>query len=271
MSAPDLTLTKAFDLTGRVAVVTGGASGIGRATAGLLAQAGATLVLGDIDGDGVRRAAEEIAAESGRPVSALRTDVTQRADIDALVGSAVERHGTVDIMGNIAGVPHRSSILDVTDDDYDRIMDINLRSVVYGCQAALRVMVANGKGVIVNIASGAADTPSPTLALYAMSKAAVAMLTKAVASEFGPNGIRVNAVSPGVVLSNFSRPHFTSEDGTVDDEKKAAFEERSAKIGVLGRYGLPTDVAYSILYAVSDASSFMTGQILRPNGGAAMP
>lgn len=271
MTPPELTLSSAFDLCSRVAVVTGAASGIGRATAGLFAQAGASLVLGDIDEAGVHKAAAEIAAESGRPVSAMRTDVTIRADIDALVQRAVDDHGALDIMANIAGVPHRASILDVSDADYDRIMDINTRSVVYGCQAALKVMVAKQKGNIVNIASGAADTPSPTLALYAMSKAAVAMLTKAVATEFGPQGIRVNAISPGVVLSNFSRPHFTNEDGSVDEERKSAFEDRSAKIGVLGRYGLPSDVAWSILYAVSDASSFMTGQILRPNGGAAMP
>ncbi len=271
MTAPELTLATAFDLSSRVAVVTGAASGIGRATAGLLADAGASLVLGDIDESGLRAAAKEIAAGSGRPVTAMRTSVTERADVDALIQRAIEDHGTLDIMANIAGVPHRSSILDVTDADYDRIMDVNLRSVLYGCQAALKVMVPRQKGVIVNIASGAADTPSPTLGLYAMSKAAVAMLTKAIASEFGPHGIRVNAISPGIILSNFSRPHFTNEDGSIDDERKAAFEERSATAGVLGRYGLPSDVAWSILYAVADASSFMTGQILRPNGGAAMP
>jgi 3-oxoacyl-[acyl-carrier protein] reductase len=271
VTTPTLTLASAFDLSSRVAVVTGAASGIGRATAGLFAEAGASLVLGDIDETGLRAASEEIAAASGRPVTAVRTSVTERSDIDALIQQAVDEHGRLDIMANIAGVPHRSSILDVTDADYDRIMDINLRSVLYGCQAALKVMVAQQKGVIVNIASGAADTPSPTLGLYAMSKAAVAMLTKSLACEFGPHGIRVNAISPGIIFSNFSRPHFTNEDGSVDDDRKAAFEERSANAGVLGRYGLPTDVAWSILYAVADASSFMTGQILRPNGGAAMP
>src|SRR6266545_1480026 len=155
----------AFDLSGRVAVLTGGASGIGRATAQVLAGAGATVVLGDIDEKGAQRAADEIASNGGTALP-LRTDVTARADVDALVDRAAGELGRVDIMGNIAGVPHNQMVTDVTDEEFERILAINLKSVFYGCQAAMRVMVPQGSGNIINVSSGAIDTPAPTLACY---------------------------------------------------------------------------------------------------------
>ena len=168
---------EAFDLSGRVAVLTGAASGIGRATAHVLAGAGATVVLGDIDEKGAQATADDIAAHGGKALP-LRADVTKHGDIDALVDRAAGEYGRVDIMGNIAGIPHNQMIADVTDDELERILAINLKSVFYGCQAALRVMTPQGSGSIVNISSGAIDTPAPTLACYSMTKAAVAMLTK---------------------------------------------------------------------------------------------
>jgi 3-oxoacyl-[acyl-carrier protein] reductase len=261
---------EAFDLSGRVAVLTGAASGIGRATASVLAGAGATVVLGDIDEKGAQATADDIASRGGTALP-LRTDVTKHGDIDALVDRAAGEYGRVDIMGNIAGIPHNQMIADVTDEELERILAINLKSVFYGCQAALRVMTPQGSGNIVNISSGAIDTPAPTLACYGMTKAAVAMLTKTMAMEAGQHGIRVNALAPGVILTNFSRQHFVDPDGNVNEERLAQYKQRFGAMSPLGRVGTPEDVAWTILYLVSDAAAFVTGQTIRPNGGVSMP
>jgi 3-oxoacyl-[acyl-carrier protein] reductase len=123
----------------------------------------------------------------------------------------------------------------------------------------------------VNISSGAIDTPAPTLACYAMTKAAVAMLTKTLAMEAGQHGIRVNALAPGVILTNFSRQHFVDPDGNVNEERLEQYKQRFGAMSPLGRIGTPDDIAWAILYLVSDAASFVTGQIVRPNGGVSMP
>jgi len=263
-------IARAFDLSGRVAVLTGGASGIGRATAHVLSGAGATVVLGDVDEAGAQTVAKELEARGGTAV-AVRTDVTSRADVDALVERAVADYGRIDVMGNIAGIPMRGLVADMTDEEFDRILDINLKGVFYGCRAAVRAMIPQRSGNIINIASGAIDGPAPTLAGYAMTKAAVAMLTKTLATEAAEHGIRVNALAPGIILSNFSRPHFVDAQGEVDQARFEAYEKWAAGAAPLGRVGLPADVAWTILYLVSDAASFVTGQIMRPNGGTAMP
>jgi 3-oxoacyl-[acyl-carrier protein] reductase len=253
-----------------VAVLTGVGSGIGQATARMLAAAGATIVGGDIDEAGAQATADELKAEGGSAI-VRRTDVTQRADVDALVDLAASEFGRVDIMGNIAGVPHNKMVADCTDEEFERILAINLKSVFYGCQAAIRHMVPQGSGNIVNISSGAIDTPAPTLACYGMTKAAVAMLTKTLATEVGRNGIRVNAIAPGMILTNFSRHNFVDEQGNVVPEKLEQYHKRGSAMAPLGRTGEADDVARTFLYLVSDAASFVTGQIERPNGGVAMP
>jgi 3-oxoacyl-[acyl-carrier protein] reductase len=259
-----------FDLSGQVAVLTGAGSGIGKATALTLAAAGATVVGGDIAEDAVQATAAEITAAGGA-ARAQRTDVTRRADVDALIDGAKAEFGRVDIVGNIAGVPHNKMVADCTDEEFERILAINLKSVFYGCQAAMRVMAGQGSGNIINISSGAIDTPAPTLACYGMTKAAVAMLTKTLAWEAGPQGIRVNAIAPGVIETNFSRHNFVDEDGNVDPERLEKYRKRFGAMAPLKRVGSAQDVADSILFLVSDRASFMTGQILRPNGGTAMP
>jgi 3-oxoacyl-[acyl-carrier protein] reductase len=263
-------ISRIHDLSGRVAALTGAASGIGKATALTLAAAGATVVCADIDEAGAKATVEEIVAAGGT-ASAQATDVTRRADIDALVDRAVADHGRLDIMGNVAGVPFNKMVHEVTDDEFERILAINLKSVWYGCQAALRVMMPQGSGNIINIASGAIDTPAPSLAVYGLTKAAVAMLTKTVAMEGGANGIRCNALAPGVIETKFSAQHFTDADGTVDPERLEKYRKRFGAQSPVGRVGDAQDVAWAILYLVSDAASFVTGQILRPNGGVSMP
>lgn len=259
-----------FHLTGQVAVLTGAGSGIGKATALTLAGAGAAVVAGDIDAEAVAATADEIVAAGGT-ARAQRTDVTDRTQVDALIDGAKTEHGRVDIVGNIAGVPHNKLVAECTDEEFERILAINLKSVFYGCQAAMRAMADQGSGNIVNISSGAIDTPAPTLACYGMTKAAVAMLTKTLAWEAGPLGIRVNALAPGVIETNFSRHNFVDADGNVDPEKLEGYRKRFGAMAPLRRVGVAQDVADAILFLVSERASFMTGQILRPNGGVAMP
>src|SRR5207237_1209109 len=155
--------------------LTGAASGIGKATALTIAAAGAAVVCADIDEASAQATVAEIVAGGGKAI-AQKTDVTRRADVDALVDRAVAEFGRIDVMGNVAGVPFNKLVHEVTDDEFERILAINLKSVWYGCQAALRVMMPQGSGNIINIASGAIDTPAPTLAVYGLTKAAVAML-----------------------------------------------------------------------------------------------
>jgi 3-oxoacyl-[acyl-carrier protein] reductase len=263
-------LSRIHDLSGRNAALTGAASGIGKATALTLGAAGAAIVCADIDETGAQATADEITAAGGKAV-AMRADVTKQADVDAVVDRAVQEYGRIDIMGNVAGVPFNKMIVDMTDDDFERILAINLKSVWYGCQAALRVMIPQGSGNIINIASGAIDTPAPTLAVYALTKAAVAMLTKTVAMEGGPSGVRCNALAPGVIETKFSSQHFVDADGNVVPERLEQYRKRFGAQSPLGRVGEAQDVAWTILYLVSDAASFVTGQILRPNGGVGMP
>ena len=259
-----------FDLSDQVAVLTGVGSGIGKATARLLSAAGATIVGGDIDEAGAQATADEIKADGGT-ATVRRTDVTRRSDVDALVDLAASEHGRVDIVGNIAGIPHNKLVADCTDEEFERILAINLKSVFYGCQAALRHMIPQGSGKIVNIASGAIDTPAPTLACYGMTKAAVTMLTKTLATEVGRHGIRVNAIAPGMILTNFSRHNFVDEKGDVIPEKLEQYHKNAGRMSPLGRAGEAEDVARAFLYLVSDAATFITGQIERPNGGVSMP
>ena len=245
----------AFDLTGKVAIVTGAASGIGEASVRLLKQAGATVLGADV----------------ARGADAL-VDVTDRAQVDHLVDDVVEEHGRLDAMCNVAGIMIDAHIAEVTDEQLDRLFAVNLRGVLYGCQAAVRAMRASGAtGSIVNMASGAIDQPMPGVGLYAMAKAAIAMMTRTLATEVGGAGIRVNAIAPGFVVTGMTSRWFTGDDGTIDEPRRDAVTAMMAKGAPLGRVGAPEDIAHAVWYLVSDASSWMTGQILRPNGGVTMP
>ena len=199
--------------------------------------------------------ADEIKADGGTAI-VRRTDVTQRADVDALVDLAASEFGRVDIVGNIAGIPHNKLVADCTDEEFERILAINLKSVFYGCQAAIRHMIPQGSGNIVNISSGAIDTPAPTLACYGMTKAAVAMLTKTLATEVGRHGIRVNAIAPGMILTNFSRHNFVDEEGNVDPREARAVPQARGRDGAARPRRRSRRTSRStFLYLVSDAAS----------------
>jgi 3-oxoacyl-[acyl-carrier protein] reductase len=259
---------QAFNLTGRAAAITGAASGIGRAAAEVLAAAGAGVVAGDIDETGAKETVRAIEDAGGRAL-AQRIDVTNRGDLDALVDHAVSEFGRLDVMCNVAGIAADGTIADTTEEDLDRAIDVNLKGVFFGCQAALRAMVPQGSGSIVNVSSTAIDAPAPRYGVYTLTKAAVASLTMSLAVEAGKHGIRVNAIAPGATVTEFTKRHLYEADGTLNQEKYDAFVEQMKKLSPLRRIGEPMDQAYLILYLASDASTFCTGQLWRANGGQA--
>lgn len=259
-----------FALHGRAAVVTGAASGIGRETALVLARAGANVAIGDIHEPGLAKTAELIAATGARVLS-QHTDVGSRIAIDALAAAAAAEWGRIDVWVNVAGVILRKAILDAEDADLDRLLAINLKGTYWGCAAAARLMREAGSGSIVNISSGGGEAPVPDLSIYSMTKAGVNMLTRSAAKEFGPLGIRVNAVAPGWVDTPMGLHSFQDEEGTVSREQYRMALSSRARASPLGLTGTPHDIALAVLFLASDASRFTTGQIVRPNGGVAMP
>jgi len=260
----------AFDLSGRTAVIAGAASDIGVAIALRLAAAGANLVLGDIDEPRMQTTAARL-AEADAGVLSLRTDVTRRSDVEALVQYAVEVFGRVDVMANIAGIIHDSPVVETDEADLDRVLAVNLKGVYFGCQAAVAAMVGHGSGSIVNMASIAGFTPIPRLSCYSISKAGVVALTKVLAAEVGPRGIRVNAIAPGFVEGGMTTRFARRPDGTIDEEKMEAERTQARKRNPLRTTGQPEDIANTALFLASDASRYLTGQVLHPNGGAYMP
>lgn len=167
-------------------------------------------------------------------------------------------------MANIAGIMHSAPVLETEDADLDRVWNTNFKGVLYGCQEAARAMIATAtRGSLVNMASGAIDTGAPGLLSYGAAKAAVVQLTKTLATEVGRHGIRVNAVAPGWIRTAMTDRH------TAQAQQQA--EGPMIRMSPLGRVGEPEDVAHTVLHLASDASAFMTGQVLRPNGGVAMP
>lgn len=259
----------AFRLDGKVAVLTGVASGIGAATAELFSLAGARIVGGDINTEAGQATIARIADQGGEAVFAA-TDVTKREDAEALVDRALGEFGRVDIVANIAGAMFPGLLEDVKDDQIDAGIDLNLRSVIYGCQSAVRAMKDQGSGAIINISSGAIDLAYEGIGIYALTKASVAMLTMTLAKEVGKYGIRVNALAPGSTLTPFTTWRLYKDDGSVDQAAYEEFIEFAKGMSPLGVYGEALDQAYLMLYLASDAGRFCHGNIFRSNGGQTM-
>ncbi|MDQ8703429.1 SDR family NAD(P)-dependent oxidoreductase [Streptomyces sp. LHD-70] len=253
----------AQDLTGRTAFVTGAASGIGRASAVLLAEAGAVVHCADRDAQGLHETATAI-KNAGGTARTHTLDVSDRAQVETAIRTAQQEDG-LDVLAAVAGIMHSSPVLETTDADLDRVLAINFKGVLYACQAAARAMIDAGRpGSIVTMASGAVDTGGPGLLCYGAAKAAVVQLTKTLATEVGRHGIRVNAVAPGWIRTPMT-------ERRNNDEEQLHTEALMSRMSPLGRVGTPEDVAHAVLHLASDAAAFTTGQILRPNGGVAMP
>lgn len=246
-----------FSLAGRVALVTGGTRGIGLASARLLAQAGAAVVVASEDAAACQQAASELRAQ-GLLASGLCCDVADRAQVDALAAQVIERHGRVDVLVCNAGIaPHMGPIATASDDDYERTMTVNLRSALWLTSAVIPHMALGGGGSVVLMSSIAGIRGNRGLGVYSLSKAGLAALARNLAVEWGPARIRVNAVSPGVVQTEFARP-LTGND--------AAMQRRLA-LTPLRRTGTPEEIAGSVLYLASPAGAFVTGHNLIVDGG----
>jgi 3-oxoacyl-[acyl-carrier protein] reductase len=262
-------VAKAFTLQGKTAVVTGAAMGIGRQTALTYAAAGAHVVVADRAADGLEETRELVEKDGGK-ATVVPTDVSSKDAVDDLARAAVRASGRVDVWANVAGIIRNSLVVDTTEEDLDAVIAVNLKGVYWGCAAAGRVMSAAGRGSIVNVASAGGEMPAPTLSVYGLTKAAVIHLTRIVAAELGPKGVRANAVAPGFIETPMTKRNWTNADGSVDEAKRGELLAARGGQSPLGITGEPTDIAYAMLYLAADASKFMTGQVLRPNGGVYM-
>jgi NAD(P)-dependent dehydrogenase (short-subunit alcohol dehydrogenase family) len=247
-------------LAGRVAIVTGAASGIGRATAELFALEGAQVVLADIDRAAGEAATREIAATGGCAIFEP-ADVTRDADARRVVGLARREFGALHVLVNSAGVIRRATIIEIEESEWDRVLAVNVKSVFLLSRHAIRAMAESGGGSIINVASGWGLAGGPRAAAYCASKGAVVLLTKAMAIDHGAQNIRVNCVCPG----DTDTPMLRSEARQIG-EPEAEFLAGAAR-RPLGRLGTPKEIAQAILFLAGGASSFMTGAAVVVDGG----
>jgi NAD(P)-dependent dehydrogenase (short-subunit alcohol dehydrogenase family) len=243
-------------VAGKVALISGGAGGIGAATAKLLAKEGAAVVIADLLED-EGRATEVLIAESGGRALFVNLDVTSEESWNSAVQAAVSSFGKLDILVNNAGVSHRTGVEKTTSEAWDKVMDVNVKGVFLGTKTAIPEMRKAGGGSIINISSIYGMVGSDTSAAYHASKGAVRIFNKSTAIQYASENIRANSVHPGFVDSPMTRGH--------DDDPNIQ-EERVAKMP-LGRMGEPEDIAAGILYLASDESSFVTGAELVIDGG----
>ncbi len=247
-----------FDLTGKVAIVTGGAVGIGKSIAKRLSEAGATVVITDIDQSSVENAASRL-DPTGKQVVAIPADAGSAEDAKRVVASAVERFGTLDILVNNAGIYSIVPFGDITEEIYDKTLRVNTRGVFFYCQAFSRELIKQEKkGKIINIASKDAIHPTGAMSHYDTSKGGVAMMTKALALELGPHHINVNAIAPGGILTEGVERLFGMP---LKD-----LSEMMPK-GPLGRVGVPEDIANVALFLAGSASDFLAGIMIVADGG----
>jgi NAD(P)-dependent dehydrogenase (short-subunit alcohol dehydrogenase family) len=243
-------------LAGKVAIITGAASGLGQATALLFAKEGAKVVIADINEAGGAETAARMKAEGGEAIF-VRTDVTSAKDAEAMVKKAVEAYGKLDVLFNNAGIAMRLPVVELPEADWDRCIDINLKGVYLGSKYAIPEMIQNGGGSIINMSSIYGIVGARTRAAYAASKGGVANLTRSMALDYARYNIRVNCICPGFVET----PLFK---GAVKTQEEYQAIVNSHPIGRLGR---PIDIAYGALYLASDESSFVTGVALPIDGG----
>ena len=244
-------------LEDKVAIVTGGGSGIGAAACRLFAAEGARVAVADIDG----AAAEAVAGEIGDAALAVTVDVASSADVEAMVATVVDRFGRLDVLVNNAGYGIPGGVVETEEDDWDKLMAVNLKGVYLGCRHAIPVMREQGGGVIVNTASVVSFVGIENRAAYCASKGGVASLTRAVALDHVADNIRVNAVAPGTIETAYHREMMAKSNDPA--AFKRGIEERQA----MNRLGTPEEIAYAILYLAADESSFTTGTILTADGG----
>jgi NAD(P)-dependent dehydrogenase (short-subunit alcohol dehydrogenase family) len=247
-------------LEGKVALVTGAAMGIGRSTAVLLAKEGARVVLADIDEQQAKETSRMI-EEAGGEAFFARTDVSKSEDVEAAIKTAVETFGSIDVLHNNAAIALGATVVDTTDELWNRVLDVNLGGVYRGCKYAIPHMVRNGSGSIINSTSVQALRGFSGWAAYAASKGGILSLTQQVALEYAKHNIRVNCIAPGTIMTPLNEKLFE------EAEDPEALIETWNRMHPVGRFGEPEEVAEVVLFLASDASSFVTGHCLVVDGG----
>ena len=246
-------------LAGKVAVITGAGSGIGRATALLFSEEGAKIVVSDISKKGGEESVRQITERGGVAIF-VRTDVTKSGDVKAMVEESIKAYGRIDVLHNNAGISPSGRITDISEKDWDSVMNINLKGVFLCSKYVVPNMLRAGGGVIVNTASAFGLNAFPGKAAYCASKAGVVLLTKEMALDYAPN-VRVNCICPGAVHT----PMYERILATLKDPEQAKREE--LKWYPLGRVAEPEEIAKAALYLASEDSSYVTGMALIIDGG----
>jgi NAD(P)-dependent dehydrogenase (short-subunit alcohol dehydrogenase family) len=258
-------------LTGRHAVITGAARGIGYAIARRLAEAGADVLLGDQDVKGAASASEALSKEFGVRAFPCTLEVGESRSVARLAEVAVEKLGAIDIWVNNAGVYPTRHLIETTDEEWDLVNDTNLKGTFLGCREAGRRMAAAGSGVIINITSVSGYRGRPSMAHYVASKHGVVGLTKALALELGPKGVRVVAVSPALTETpGYREAMERNSAGGATGQSNLELHERLRAMVPLGRMGQPDDVARVVLFCASDLAAFVTATTVFADGGVSV-
>jgi NAD(P)-dependent dehydrogenase (short-subunit alcohol dehydrogenase family) len=246
-----------FDFTGKIAVVTGGSQGIGEACARRIAQDGGAVAVWDVaDAPGQALAAE--LAQSGARATYVHCDVSNKASVDAALAATLAAYGRIDYLVNNAGIVRTGNFLDITEQEWDEVLGVNLKGAFLVGQAVARVMAAQGGGAIVHMSSVNAVMAIPSIAAYNVSKGGIAQLTRVMALALIDHGIRVNAVGPGTIATELARKAVMA-----DETARARLMSRTP----MRRLGEPEEVADAVAYLLSDASSYITGETLFIDGG----
>jgi dehydrogenase/reductase SDR family protein 4 len=249
-----------YDLSGKVAIITGASRGIGKAIAKGFASSGSKVVLASRKQPDLEAVAEEIKKEGGEAFP-FAAHTGKLADLDRLMQKTLEQYGGLDILVNNAGTnPVFGPVMNTEEAAWDKIMDVNLKGAFFLSKAAAKVMAEQKQGVIINIASNAGLRPAMGLGVYSVSKAGLVMLTKVLAAEWGEMGIRVNAIAPGIIETRFSEALW----------KNAMIRKMAESSSAMGRIGRPDEIVGSALFLASDASGYMTGQVLVLDGGSGL-